>query len=256
MHEKDYPAYAGAGSRRYSCLSQRIAYSPINAMKLLLKLLFGLLATLLGLTVLYVLVGLLLSLIPVNADAGKLQEGIPVYITTNGVHADFTMPVLTGYYNWGEYLNPMEYQGVNKSFAYIAFGWGDKGFYLNTPQWSDLTLSTAVHALFLPSPTAMHVTYYRRAPAPGENSRLLYLSQAQYQKLVEYIQASFEKGANGSPLLIPQAGYTPYDNFYEAEGSYTLLYTCNNWVNEGLKKIGVRAAVWSPFDWGIMYQLR
>lgn len=225
-------------------------------MKLLLKLILGLVATLLGAVVLYVGVGLLLSIIPVNTQTPRATEGVAVYITTNGVHADFTVPVVTAQHNWHDYLDPAEYRGVNRSFEYIAFGWGDKGFYLQTPQWSDLTPSTAIHALFLPSPTAMHVTYYRRAPGTGENSRLLYLNQGQYQKLVEYIQASFEKGADGSPLLIADAGYTAYDNFYEAEGSYTLLYTCNNWVNEGLKKIGVRAALWSPFDWGIMYQLK
>lgn len=224
-------------------------------MKLLLKLILSILATLLGIITLYVLSGLLLSIIPVNTDTPRAEAGVPVYITTNGVHADFTVPIETVTIDWRDYLNPNDYRGVNSSFEYIAFGWGDKGFYLHTPQWTDLTASTAVNALFLPSPTAMHVTYYRQAPALGKNSRRLILNQAEYQALVAYIQSGFAKGEAAKPQLIRDAGYSPYDNFYEAQGSYSLLYTCNNWVNEGLKKIGVRASVWSPFDWGIMYQL-
>ncbi len=224
-------------------------------MKLLLKLILSTLASLLGIAILYVLIGLLFSIIPVNTDTPRAATGIPVYITTNGVHADFTVPVATTTIDWRNYLSLQDYQGVSSSFEYAAFGWGDKGFYLHTPQWTDLTFSTALNALFLPSPTAMHVTYYRQAPTPGKNSRMLILNQQQYQALVAYIKSGFEKGEGEQPLLIRDAGYSPYDNFYEAEGSYSLLYTCNNWVNEGLKKIGVRAALWSPFDWGIMHQL-
>ena len=224
-------------------------------MKLFLKLILSVLSTILGLVILYVFVGLLLSVIPVNTQAPMAEEGVAVYITTNGVHADFSVPVVTSTLDWRDYLPPADYSGVHTGFQYISFGWGDKGFYLQTPHWSDLTAATAVNALLLPSPTAMHVTYYRQPPSSRQEQRMLYLSQAQYQKLVEYIKASFEKGPAGEPILIPNAAYSPYDNFYEAKGSYTLLYTCNNWVNEGLKKIGVRAAVWSPFDWGIMYQL-
>lgn len=225
-------------------------------MQTLLKFLMRLLAGLLGLVLLYLAVALILSLIPVNTAAPVASEGIPLYITTNGVHADFTVPVATATIDWRNHMLLKDYKGAREHFQYIAFGWGDKGFYLHTPLWEDLTLSTAANALLLPSATAMHVTYLRHPPAPGEDSHLLYLSEAQYEQLVAYILESFSKTAAGSPRLIPNAGYTTYDNFYEARGSYSLLYTCNNWVNEGLKKIGVRAAVWAPFDKGIMYQLK
>ncbi len=224
-------------------------------MKTLLRILLHLLAGLLGLLVLYLIVAAVLSVIPVNSKAPVASQGIAVYITTNGVHADFTLPVVTPAVDWRELMLLEDYRGANPSFQYIAFGWGDKGFYLQTPQWKDLTLSTAVHALLLPSPTAMHVTYLRHPPPPGADSRKLYLSQAQYQQLVAYILAGFSKGEKNGLILIDHAGYTTYDNFYEANGSYSLLYTCNNWVNEGLKKIGIKTAVWSPFDKGIMYHL-
>ena len=224
-------------------------------MKLLLKLLLSILASVLGLICFYILVALVLSYIPVNAQRPAAAKDVAVYITTNDVHADFTVPVATTIIDWQNHLNLQDYRGANESFQYVAFGWGDKGFYLHTPQWTDLTFSTAANALLLPSPTAMHVTFFRQAPAAGEDSRMLYLSQEQYQQLVHYILESFERGENGNVVLIRDAGYSAYDNFYEAEGSYSLFYTCNNWVNEGLKKIGVKTSLWTPFDRGIMYHL-
>lgn len=225
-------------------------------MKQLFKLLLSIGASLLGLTLLYVLIALLLSLIPVNTREPVATTGVEIYITTNGVHADFTVPVANATIDWRNYLNLQDYKGANESFRYVAFGWGDKGFYLHTPQWSDLTFSTAVNAILLPSPTAMHVTYFRQAPAVGEDSHRLYLSQEQYQQLVRYIQNSFEQTEDGNIMLIKNAGYSTHDNFYEAKGSYSFLYTCNNWVNEGLKKIGIKTAVWTPFDKGIMHHLK
>lgn len=224
-------------------------------MKVLLKYLLRLLAVLLGLTLLFVVISLVLMYIPANADAPTQTEGIEIFITTNGVHADFTLPVQTPVEDWRSFLPLRDYPGANSSFRYVAFGWGDRGFYLDTPEWSDLTPGTAIKALFMPSPTAMHVTYQRNAPAPGELSRRLYLSEAQYRQLVAYIKEDFERTEAGNILLIKGAGYSPYDNFYEARGSYTVFYTCNNWVNEGLKKIGVKTATWAPFDWGVMYHL-
>jgi uncharacterized protein (TIGR02117 family) len=224
-------------------------------MKLFLKLFISLLATLVGVTILYIVVALVLSYIPVNKNAIPASEGIEVYITTNGVHADFTIPVVSPTIDWRNYLALQDYPGANTGFQYVAFGWGDKGFYLDTPQWSDLTLTTAANAILWPSPTAMHVTYYRRPPAPGENSKKLMLSAAQYQQLARYIQENFDTAEDGRFILIKNSGYSDFDNFYEARGSYSLFYTCNNWVNEGLKKTGVKTSLWTPFDKGIMYHL-
>lgn len=236
------------------CMS--LALKPnTSLLKRLLQLLLSLIASLLGLISLYTLVAVVLSVIPVNEEGPAATEGIAVYITTNGVHADFTVPVATPTLDWRQYFPLEVFPGARAGAEYLAFGWGDKGFYLHTPRWSDLTLSTAVNAILLPSPTAMHVTYYRSAPAVGENCRKLYLSQEQYRQLVHYILNSFEKDREGQPQPIEGAGYTAADNFYEARGSYSLFYTCNNWVNEGLKKTGIRTSLWTPFDKGIMYHL-
>jgi hypothetical protein len=68
-----------------------------------------------------------------------------IYITTNGVHLDIVLPVENVE---PEFLSRLE---ILPGTKYVSFGWGDKEFYINTPQWKDLTLKTAFKALFLKS---------------------------------------------------------------------------------------------------------
>ncbi|NJO90589.1 MAG: DUF2459 domain-containing protein, partial [Chloroflexia bacterium] len=43
--------------------------------------------------------------------------------------------------------------------------------------------------------------------------------------------------------------------YFQAKGKYSLFFTCNNWANRGLKKAGVKNAVWAPFDKSVLYHL-
>lgn len=204
----------------------------------------------------YHLIVFLLGLIPVNADFEQASGGIEIFVGTNGVHTDIIMPVKTELYNWRETVPLHDFTFVDTSYNYLSLGWGDKGFYIKTPTWSDLTFGTAFKALFLPSEAAMHVTYIQRAPRTSERYISIFLSKDQYQKLISYILPYFKKADDGSIILIPDAGYGNNDNFYEAYGSYNLFNTSNNWTNRALKKTGVRTALWSPLDKPIMFQLR
>lgn len=204
---------------------------------------------------LYMLMTLLLGLIPVNKDFNNAAGGIEIMVVSNGVHTDIVMPVSSTYIDWREHIPIEDFRGADPSFRYISIGWGDKGFYINTPEWSDLTVGTAFKALFLPSPTAMHVTYFQQMPVHIPQHERLKVTPEQYQKLISHILPYFKSAPGGSFILIPDAGYSHTDNFYEAFNSYHLFYTSNNWTNRMLKETGIRTAVWSPLDRGIMYQL-
>lgn len=49
-------------------------------------------------------------------------------------------------------------------------------------------------------------------------------------------------------------GYGLADTFYAAKGTYSLLYTCNNWTGDALKAAGVRTGWWTPFPMGLLPQ--
>jgi uncharacterized protein (TIGR02117 family) len=195
----------------------------------------------------YLIFALLISLIPANPFFEETEGGIEVMIISNGVHTDIGVPMSNEVVDWHSFLPMEEFNGGNASYQYVAFGWGDKGFYLNTPEWADLKVSTALNAMFLPSETAMHVSLYKEQPATGERIRKVSISKSEYRKLVAYIIDSFEK-RNGKQVKAIEFNTTPTDKFFEAEGSYHLFYTCNSWANSGLIAAGIKTALWAPFD--------
>jgi uncharacterized protein (TIGR02117 family) len=203
-----------------------------------------------------ILIALLLSFVPVNTSFAKgQQETIEIFITSNGIHTDFVLPVETKVINWREKLPLSQFRGVTNNYESISFGWGDRKFYMETPEWSDLTLKVALSAVFWPTPTAMHVQYIPNTLQPSKRKRPVHLTLAQYSKLVIYIQDSFQTDSSGF-ILIPGAGYTPLDNFYEGKGKFFFPKNCNNWVNAGLKAAGVKTAFWAPFPFSIMRHLK
>lgn len=204
----------------------------------------------------YHIIVFLLGLVPVNKDFEQTPGGIKIFVGTNGIHTDIIMPVKTEIFNWRETVPQEDFVSVDSTYNYVSVGWGDKGFYIKTPTWSDLTFSTAFKALFLPSDAAMHVTYIRRVPVRNERYISILVSEDQYLKLINFILPYFQKADDGSVIFIPDAAYGNNDNFYEAYGSYNLFNTSNNWTNRALRKTGVRTALWSPLDKPIMLQLR
>lgn len=167
-------------------------------------------------------------------------------MATNGVHLYLLLPVD----NIQEPL--LKKLPVNNWVSYVSFGWGDKEFYINTPEWNDLTFGTAFRALFTRSETAMHVTlYYKRY----EYWREVELCPSQLKALNDYIHNSFR--ANDKHDLIPVEAdkYSDDDYFFSARGNYSIIKTSNIWVNRALKEAKVKTSVWSPFDFGVLHHL-
>ncbi|WP_312750735.1 TIGR02117 family protein [Epilithonimonas hominis] len=206
---------------------------------------------LLGAIFLYVILGLLIPCIPVRAKKTDDPKVVELYILTNGVHTDLVVPVKSKYIDWSSKLPFENTKGQKTDFDYIAFGWGDKGFYLDTPTWAELKFSTAFKAAFWLGDSAMHCTYYKKMQV-GDDCKKMMLTEKQYQQLVRFIDSKFDKDASGKYILIKtDAVYGSNDAFYDARGSYNFTYTCNTWANNGLKASGQKAALWTPTDFGI-----
>ena len=202
----------------------------------------------------YSIAAFLLSIIPKNPSYKKSQQGIKILVMSNGVHADFVLPAHAAGKNWWATLSASDFDAPQEKMPFLAFGWGDRGFYLDTPTWAELTLETAANAVLVPSPTVVHVTAYQELPT-NKFCETLYLQEEQYLQLCEFIESAFAWTNEREVIFMPGVGYTPMDNFYEAVGSYHCFNTCNAWINRGLSEIGIRTAVWSPLDKGIFYQL-
>ncbi len=197
---------------------------------------------------LYLLSAALLSLLPVNGKGDGGPAAVDIYIITNGYHSDFVVPVKNAYKDWGRTVLPEHTRAQDPNMDWLAFGWGDRGVYLETPTWADLKVSTALNAVSGLGRAVIHTEFYT-AMTPGKRCVKLSLSAESYLQLTAYIEAAFS--GNGTVRHIKNSHYGWHDAFYEAEGAFNLFHTCNTWVNIGLKRANQKTCVWTPFPLGL-----
>ncbi len=204
-----------------------------------------------GFVAIYIILALAIPYIEVPAKPSSEPKTVTAYILTNGVHTDLVVPVKNVAIDWSTKVPYGNTKSKEENLKYLGIGWGDKGFYLDTPTWAELKVSTAFKAAFWLGESAMHCTYYEKM-TEGEDCKKLELTQTEYLELVNFIEKKFEYDQNGKTKLIKtDAVYGKNDAFYDAIGSYSFLYTCNTWTNDGLKEAGQKAAFWTPTDFGI-----
>lgn len=199
--------------------------------------------------VVYVLAVFICSAIPVNSKPEQ-SDDVTIYINTNGVHTDILVPVKNDIKDWTAAIRYEHTKSKDSIMQYLAFGWGDKGFYLETPEWNDLKASTAAKAAFYLGTSAMHTRFYNQV-AEDEECIKVTISSKDYADMVKYIEDSFLLDENNHVQWIAGRGYGKYDAFYEGKGSYSLFYTCNTWANNCLKAGNQKAALWTVYDKGI-----
>lgn len=204
--------------------------------------------------ILYLLAAFILAHIPVNSNPEKSND-VTIYINSNGVHTDILVPIKNDTKDWTKDILFSHTKSKDSIMQYVAFGWGDKGFYLETPQWSDLKASTALKAAFHLGTSAMHTRFYNKVKEDNECVKVT-ISKKDYKDLVKYIEDSFALNANNKVQWIANQSYGQYDAFYEANRKYSLFYTCNTWANNALKAANQKASLWTPYDKGIFYHYR
>ena len=96
----------------------------------------------------WLLAALLLPLFTINPHPSASKD-IAIYIQTNGDHTDIVVPVKNQIKDWRSEISYQNTKSKDTAGKYVAIGWGDKGFYLNTPTWAQLKFSVALGLLLL-----------------------------------------------------------------------------------------------------------
>jgi uncharacterized protein (TIGR02117 family) len=198
----------------------------------------------------YISSAYLIPKITVNSEAVNQPKQIAIFIKTNGVHTDIVVPIKNNIKDWTTEIKFENTINKDASATYLALGWGDKGFYLDTPEWSDLKASTAFNAAFGLGNSAIHTTFYKTI-TENKNCVKIEISEDNYKNLIHYIENSFQFDSNQKPIFIPAITYGKNDGFYEANGKYSLFHTCNSWANNALVNSNQKAAFWTVTDSGI-----
>ena len=222
-------------------------------MKKILKAMFKFILGIFLFSGLYIAAVFLLPKITFNAEPADSKD-INIYVITNGVHTDIVVPVKTTLIDWSKEIKYSDAEAVDSTYTYLGMGWGDKGFYLETPTWAELKPSVAFKAAFGINSTAIHATYYKpKQLIVNDTCKQARLSHLQYSRLVNFIKNTFKYDSNGHVINIQtDANYGKTDAFYEAKGRYSMFNTCNGWTNKALKVSGQKYCLWTALDFGVI----
>jgi uncharacterized protein (TIGR02117 family) len=76
-----------------------------------------------------------------------------------------------------------------------------------------------------------------------------------YVNLMEYIDRSFQKDDRGEKIRIAN-GHFDRGGFYAAEGTYSIVNTCNDWTAIGLREADLNTPLWSGLSTSILRHLK
>jgi uncharacterized protein (TIGR02117 family) len=207
-----------------------------------------------GPILLYLVAAVAGALIPRNSGWTEPEDGIQLFVRTNGVHADLVLPARTDTADWYEILDPEHVRDPEAARGWIGIGWGQREFYLEVVEWENLTARVALRAL-TGGDTLIHVGHLAR-PEPSPSHRPFRLSHDAYRDLVESILGSFERSLDGDVVPLIGQGHGSHDTFYEAHGTYHAFRTSNQWTSDMLAVAGVEIGLWTPFEESIMWRFR
>ncbi len=207
-------------------------------------------ASLLAVIMLYLVAALFGSILPANQFWKSPDDGVELFIETNGLHTGIIMPIRSDVHDWSVLIRPEHLDDPTQYGSHILVGWGHEGVYRNTEHWQDLRFSDAASAIFGSDEVLLHVYHLNYPQAYPHYRRGFKVSEAEYRKIVDAIKGRFVLDEAGQPT--PSSGYGKFDLFYEARGHYYAFYTCNSWTGDVLRQAGIRTGIWTPFQGGVM----
>ncbi|MEE4243506.1 MAG: TIGR02117 family protein [Desulfopila sp.] len=171
-----------------------------------------------------------------------------VYVVNHGWHTGIIVPAAEL-----DYILP-QLQERFPGTDYYEIGWGDQAFY----QADEISTALALQALFLSRGTVVHVAAIVGSPLEyfiGHEILGTCISINNLDSLTAFLAENFAYDSEDKIIGIGQGIYGN-SSFYKGAGRYSLLYTCNTWAAEGLRKAGVSISSWTTTSAGIMKVLR
>jgi len=181
--------------------------------------------------------------------AADLPEGdaVEIALLFGPIHVDFLLPATS---ETREALGFAAGAGVplaHPEVRHLIVGWGARDFYTTAGTFADITAGPTWRAV-TGDASVLRIDVIGAFPAGIDPPRLR-LSQAQYAALL----AAIADTVTGPPII--GAGFTGTDGFFEAEGRFHILRTCNTWVSDMLREAGVAAGLWTPTPYSVRLAL-
>lgn len=218
------------------------------------RLIVSLVALLVALPATWLAAALVLALVEGAGDKGEAAGEVTVGVMSNGYHASLVLPVVAGGIDWRHVFNPDEPAEPQGQAGWLALGWGDREFYMQTRTVADVRAGTLAQALLGLGETTVQAIWIGEASRlPG--LRTVRVSRERYQRMSEIIRARLHLDAQGRAQVHAGKGYGANDAFYAAQGRYSPWRTCNEWVADVLRAGGIAVPLWTPLPQSLIWSL-
>lgn len=158
----------------------------------------------------------------------------PTFVVRHGWHTGLVIPA--------HFLN-QAIPGLKEYFgdaSYYEVGWGDQEFY----QSRDLSIGLTLQAIFRSEGAVMHIVAIPDSPNRFFGASEVVstcLTDQQVSSLAAFVANSFSRDHQGGILRL-KPGLYGNSQFFQGEGRFSLLHTCNNWTAKGLQSAGMNVS--------------
>lgn len=159
------------------------------------------------------------------------EESVAIYVVSHGWHTGIVVPAREI-----QSTIPQLKQRF-KNTPYLEFGWGDNKYYPADETTTGLTLrailwptGTVIHAVAVPEKVDLFF--------PDSHIEELCLDGTEYSLLICFLRNSFYKNEENNIIELKKGNYGN-SQFYQGEGVFYFMNTCNNWTAKGLKSAGM-----------------
>jgi uncharacterized protein (TIGR02117 family) len=222
--------------------------------RLVWRFALALLAVVVCLPVAWLALALVLSQVEGAGDKGEADGAVTVGVMSNGYHASLVLPVSAAGIDWRQVFDPAHPDEPQHDAGWLALGWGDRDFYMQTRKLADMRPATLLRAILgLGDTTVQAIWIADAARLPG--LRMVRVSPERYRRMSDVVRARLRRDARGQAQVHAGAGYGANDAFYAAQGRYAPWRTCNEWVADVLRAGSIAVPVWAPLPQALMWSL-
>ncbi|MFN0116198.1 MAG: TIGR02117 family protein [Paracoccaceae bacterium] len=209
------------------------------------------------LIVVWLLAGLAGGLIPSGGDTAQDGRDLRIGLLRGPIHFDFLLPLDPETRADYQFAGAQGRLPINAAGArWLLVGWGSEAFYTTAGTYADVTAGAVLRAA-TGDRAVMRLDALGELPEAGAPGLIwIGLSQARYSRLRASILADFTRDGSGSPVPSGAKGLGPTDAFWQAEGRFDALRTCNVWVGRKLRAAGLRFGIWTPTPQSVALSVR
>ncbi len=166
-----------------------------------------------------------------HTEGRSAEKSVVIYVVSHGWHTGIMVPAREIQSN----LHQLR-ERFGKT-PYLEFGWGDNLFYPADEMTTGLTLrailwptGSVIHAVAVPEKAELFF--------PDSQVERLCITPNDYSSLISFITKSFYTNEKNDIVQLKDGIYGN-SQFYQGEGAFCLLNTCNNWTAKALKSAGM-----------------